>query len=104
MSPPICISWPNFGLRHIDTNLSKNEFIPGSSTNSPVAWPWNLAMTGNNHFIAFFNSSYYLDEILSGWPLATRLAFSESKMAANMVAELDPYLDFNITSFLSIVE
>ena len=49
---------------------------------SPVAQAWNLAMFGNNHFFAFFNSSWSTDEILPGWELASGLAFSESKMAA----------------------
>ena len=36
---------------------------------SPVAQAWNLAMFGNNHFFAFFNSSSCTDEILPGWEL-----------------------------------
>ena len=39
-------------------------------------------MFGNNHFFAFFNSSWGTDEILPGWELDSGLAFSESKMAA----------------------
>ena len=59
---------------------------------SPVAQAWNLAMFGNNHFFAFFNSSWGTDEILPGWELASGLAFSESKMAAkdgNRIMRID---------------
>ena len=42
------------------------------------------AICGNNHFFAFFDSSWYVDKILPGWELAIGLAFSESKMAARM--------------------
>ena len=42
------------------------------------------AISGNNHFFAFFDSSWYIDRILPGWELAIGLAFSESKMAARM--------------------
>ena len=42
------------------------------------------AISGNNHFFAFFDSSWYVDKILPGWELAIGLAFSESKMAARM--------------------
>ena len=50
--------------------------------NSPEAQAWNLAMFGNNRFLAFFISSRGIDGILPGWELASGLAFSESKMAA----------------------
>ena len=58
----------------------------------PVAQAWNLAMFGNNQFFAFFNSSWCTDEILPGWELASGLAFSESKMAAqdgNRIMRID---------------
>ena len=42
----------------------------------------NLAMFGNNNFIAFPARYYPINEISA----ATRLAFSESKMAAKMAA------------------
>ena len=42
------------------------------------------AISGNNHLFAFFDSSWYVDNILPGWELAIGLAFSESKMAARM--------------------
>ena len=42
------------------------------------------ANSGNNHFFAFFISSWYVDEIWPGWELAIGLAFSESNMAANL--------------------
>ena len=42
------------------------------------------AISGNNKFFAFFDSSWYVDKILPGWELAICLAFSESKMAARM--------------------
>ena len=42
------------------------------------------AISGNNHFFAFFDSSWYVYEILPEWELAIGLAFSESKMAAKM--------------------
>ena len=59
---------------------------------SPVAKAWNLAMFGNNHFFACFNSSWCTDEILSGWELASGLALSESKMASkygNRIMRID---------------
>ena len=49
------------------------------------------AISGNNHFFAFFISSCCVDEIWPGWELAIGLAFSESKMAANLQHSL--YLD-----------
>ena len=49
------------------------------------------AISGNNHFFAFFVSSCYVDEIWPGWELASGLAFSESKMAANL--QYSVYLD-----------
>ena len=61
---------------------------------SPVAQAWDLAMFGNNHFFAFFNSSWGTDEILPGWELANGLDFSESKMAAkdgNRIMRIDIY-------------
>ena len=64
----------------------------GENTFSPVAQAWNLAMFGNNHFFAFFNSSWGTDEILPGWELASGLAFSESNMAAkdgNRIMRID---------------
>ena len=42
------------------------------------------AISGNNHFFAFFISSWYVDAIWPRWELAIGLAFSESKMAANL--------------------
>ena len=42
------------------------------------------AISGNNHFFAFFISSWYVNEIWPGWELAIGLAFSEFKMAANL--------------------
>ena len=42
------------------------------------------AISSNNHFFAFFDSSWWIDEILSGWELDVGLAFSESKMVAKM--------------------
>ena len=39
-------------------------------------------MFGNNHFVAFFNSSWSTDEFLLEWELASGLAFSESRMSA----------------------
>ena len=42
---------------------------------SPVAKDRNLAMFVKNHFFAFFNSTWYIDEILTGWELVTSLAF-----------------------------
>ena len=42
------------------------------------------AISGNNHFLAFSISSWYVDEILPGWELAIGLAFSESNMASNL--------------------
>ena len=71
---------------------------------SPVDEPANLAMFVNNHFFTFFDSSWNLEEILTGWPLATRLAFSKSKMAAKMAAQLGQNQDFIITFVLSTVE
>ena len=53
-----------------------------SNPDSLEAQAWNLAMFGNNHFFAFFNSSWGTDEILPGWELDSGLAFSESKMVA----------------------
>ena len=49
------------------------------------------AISGNNHFFAFFIRSCCVDEIWPGWELAIGLAFSESKMAANLQHSL--YLD-----------
>ena len=49
------------------------------------------AISGNNHFFAFFISSCCVDEIWPEWELAIGLAFSESKMAANLQHSL--YLD-----------
>ena len=49
-------------------------------------------MFGNNHFFAFFNSSWCTDEILPGWELASGLAFSEFEMAAkdgNRIMRID---------------
>jgi hypothetical protein len=63
-----------------------------------------LAMLVYNHFLVFFHSIWCLDEILAGWPLATRLAFSESKMAAKMATVHDKNLHFVIISVLSTVE
>ena len=34
------------------------------------------AISGKNHFFAFFTSSWYVDEIWPGWELAIGLAFS----------------------------
>ena len=42
------------------------------------------AISGNNHFFASFDSSWYVDKILPGWELAIGLAFSEYKMAVWM--------------------
>ena len=42
------------------------------------------AISGNNHFFAFFISSWYVIEIWPGCELAIGLAFSEFKMAANL--------------------
>ena len=42
------------------------------------------AISGNNNFFGFFDSTWYVDKILPGWELAIGLAFSESKMAARM--------------------
>ena len=68
------------------------ELLPETAGSSPVAQAWNLAIFGNNHFFAFFNSSWCTDEILPGWELASGLAFSESKMAAkdgNRIMRID---------------
>jgi len=43
-------------------------------------------------------------EIYPGWPLATRVAFSESKMAAKMVEILRQNLAAIIVSILNAVE
>ena len=51
------------------------------------------AISGNNHFFAFFDSSWYVDNILPGWELAIGLAFSESKMAA--ILSVDKMLQGN---------
>ena len=58
------------------------------------------AISGNNHFFAFFISSWYVDEIWPGWELAIGLAFSESKMAANLQHSV--YL--NVSFVLDTVE
>ena len=38
----------------------------------------------NNHFFAFFNSYWCVDDILPRWEVAIGLAFSESKMATKI--------------------
>ena len=55
-------------------------------TYSLAAKAVNHAIFGNNHFIAFCARYHPINEISGGWPHATRLAFSESKMAAKLAA------------------
>ena len=64
----------------ISTGLPYLQFSMNS--HSPEAQAWNLAMFGNNRFLAFCISSRGIDGILPGWELASGLTFSESKMAA----------------------
>ena len=45
-------------------------------------------MCGYNHFFAFFDGIWSLDEKSAGWGNDNRLAFSESKMAAKMAANM----------------
>ena len=66
---------------------------------SPVAEPHilvNLAMFGNNHFNAFSERYHPKDQIPGGWPPATRLAFSESKMAAAYIRNMKNGITFLI--------
>ena len=58
------------------------------------------AISGNSRFFAFFTGSWYVDEIWPGWEVAIGLAFSESKMAANLQHTV--YLD--VPFVLDIVE
>lgn len=61
-------------------------------------------MSVYNLFLVYFDCAWCLDECLAGWPLATHLAFSESKMASKMAAAPDQNLDFIITLVLSTVQ
>ena len=65
----------------------------------PIFWV-KCAISGNNHFFAFFICSWYVDEIWPEWEVAIGLAFSESKMAANIQHTV--YLD--VSFVLDIVE
>ena len=51
---------------------------------SPVAEAGTLQCLFTIFFFAFFDTTWGLDEKFVEWPPATRLAFSESKMAAKM--------------------
>ena len=54
------------------------------------------AISGNNHFFAFFISSLYVDEIWPGRELAIGLAFSESKNASILMSKSSTYVERNI--------
>ena len=49
------------------------------------------------HLFPFFNICLGIDEMLTGWELASSLAFSESKTAANMVNAHNENRDVFIT-------
>ena len=71
-----------------------------------VQWhrPGTLQCLVKNHFFAFFNSTWCVDEILPGWEVVVSLAFSESKMAAKMTAAYYENLDVFISHVPSAVE
>ena len=54
----------------------------------------NLAMFGNNDFNAFSQRYHPKDQIPGGWPSTTRLAFSESKMAAAYIRNIKKWQYF----------
>ena len=62
--------------------------VAETCVSSPVDRHGDLAMCGYNHFFAFFDGIWSLDEKSAGWENATRLTFSESKMAAKMAADM----------------
>ena len=45
-------------------------------------------MCGYNHFCAFLDGIWSLDENSAWWENANRLVFSESKMAAKMAVDM----------------
>ena len=73
--------------------------LPIVRRQNPIFWV-KCAISGNNHFFAFFICSWYVDEIWPEWEVAIGLAFSESKMAANIQHTV--YLD--VSFILDIVE
>ena len=50
-----------------------------------------------NIFLAFFDGIWSLDEKSAGWENATRLAFSESKMATKMAGDMTEIHFFAMT-------
>ena len=64
---------------------------------SPVDRDGDLAKCGYNHFFAFLHGIWFLDEKSAVWENDTRLAFSESKMAAKMAADMTEIHFFAIT-------
>ena len=60
----------------MDGTLASPVYLKDLCGFSPVAKGRNIAMFDKYHFFEFFNSTWCLDEILTGWEVVTSLAFS----------------------------
>ena len=67
------------------TALCQCHRVTSTAPLSPVAEEPNLAMSGNNRFSAFFSSLYNVVQESVGCTDFPLLAFSEFKMASNML-------------------
>lgn len=84
----LCVTAPSRGtIRNIPASITSScvrwvVCLVQMMTQKPVTGPWILALRAGNHFIAFFDWTWPMDQILCGCVIHIRSPFSENKMAS----------------------